>query len=208
MIKKFLIYFLLDPRDGAICYVGQTRRGLKRIQEHLKVDVKVGMQKLYNWIRSLKRVGLLPEYRIVEYVDSIEQLDEAEIHWGELCRSLGCPLKNVAQFGSNGQWKFTREHREALTTGRMGPLHHFYGKNHRPETIEKMRLAHAGKTWTSEQVEKRAAKRRKPFRCLETGEIFGSIADFIAKGYGTGKIKQTLNGHRPDYKGLHYERLA
>lgn len=211
-MSNLFIYFIIDPRNGNICYVGQTRRGKTRFTQHTKNATENptyhGMKRLYSWIAKLIQLGFKPEYRIVEYIDSIDELDSAEIYWGELCKSLGCPLKNIASFGCNGKWFLTEEGREKLSEGRMGALHPMYGKKHKHSTIEKMKIAHVGKQWTPEQIEKRAAKRRKPFICSETGERFECIRDFIEKGHGTSRIKDVLNKHAETYHGYHYVRIA
>ena len=72
---------------------------------------------------------------------------------------------------------------------------------HRPETIELMRSAHVGKTWTTEQIEKRAAKKRKPFICVETGQVFQGMGDAVThfrcnKRY----ILESLKGRDPGLK--------
>ncbi len=206
---NIIIYFLIDPRDGSVRYVGQTRNGLQRYKDHLRLAETPewhGMRKLYYWIRSLQKKGLQPELRVVEYLDNVDQLDEAEIYWGELCKSLGCPLTNVAPFGSNGKWKLTEQ--GLAKRKRVGPDHHHWGKSPKPSTIAKMKAAHAGKTWTVEQIAKSAAARRKPFKCVETNEIFKSIQDFVDRGYGSSRVKHVLNGHCETYKGFHFERIV
>ncbi len=200
-----IIYFLIDPRDESICYVGQTRRGAqRRLKDHLRMISNPkhhGMQKLYNWIASLDRIGLQPEIRVVECLTSVSQLDEAEIYWGELCRSLGCPLKNVAAFGCSGRWALTDTGRLSIKD-RTGEKHQFFGKSHKPSTIEKMKKAHAGKTWTPEQIEKSASARRKPFICVETGQVFSGMRDAITTfGFGKQYILAVLRGDRESVKG-------
>ena len=209
-MSNLFIYFLIDPRDSHIKYVGQTRRGKKRLRDHLRAASNPshhGMRKLYNWIAELQRDGLDPEFRVVEYAESADKLDEAETYWGEFCIQLGCPLKNVAPFGSNGKWCLSPDGIRAISIDRAGELHHFFGKRHRIETIELMRKAHVGKKWTREQIEKRAQKRRKPFICVETGEVFDSIGDFVAKGKGSPAVKRVLCGQQETINGFHYRRI-
>ena len=57
------------------------------------------------------------------------------------------------------------------------------------------------------QIEKRAAKRRKPFICIETNETFDSISDFVSKGKGSSAVKRVLNGKQETVNGLHYRRI-
>jgi hypothetical protein len=149
---------------------------------------------------------LEPEIRLVEYCE-VSELDPFEIFWIGFCRELGCPLTNTTEGGRNGSWFAGEDEKRRRSESRMGPLHPMFGKSHRPETIAKMKSAHAGKTWTPEQIEKSAAKRRRPFRCVETGELFSSISDFVSKGHGSSQIKRVLNGHCETFKGLHYERI-
>lgn len=71
-----------------------------------------------------------------------------------------------------------------------------------------MQRAHAGRKWTPEQIEKRAQKKRRPFVCVETNEVFASISDFVSRGGGSAAVKRVLNGHQETINGFHYRRIA
>lgn len=202
------IYFLIDPRDSSIRYIGQTRRGMSRPTGHMDIARKnLKRSKVYSWLRKLDKLNLEPVVRIVEFCDSIEQLDEAEIYWIAHCRFLGCQLTNITEGGRNGSWIAGEDERRRRSESRLGELHPMFGKTHKSSTIKKMQKSHAGKVWTAEQIERRARLRRKPFTCIETGEVFESIKDFVKRGHGSSEIKNVLNGHRTTFKGLHYERI-
>lgn len=53
MIDKYLIYALVDPRDGQYRYIGQSSRGMSRPLEHIKPRYyNKSKRKVYCWIRS------------------------------------------------------------------------------------------------------------------------------------------------------------
>lgn len=163
--------------------------------------------KLYSWICKVQLLGCEPTVRVVEYCDSIASLDGAEIYWISHCRALGCPLTNITEGGRNGSWFAGEDEKRRRSESRMGKLHPMFGKTHRESTITKMKAAHVGRKWTPEQIERRAAKRRRPFMCVETGETFASIGDFVVRGHGSSAVKHVLNGHQETINGLHYRRI-
>lgn len=93
-MKKGLIYCLKDPRTNLVRYIGQTVSILsKRYNQHL-VDYKRRNCKVNSWIKSLASLELKPIIEIIE--DDIDQdkLDNKEIAYIALFKSVGANLKN------------------------------------------------------------------------------------------------------------------
>lgn len=72
------IYALVDPRDGAVKYVGQTIYKLqKRLTEHC-VSPRTRQQR--EWIEDLAALGLRPSIRLLEEVPTAD-LNRYENYW-------------------------------------------------------------------------------------------------------------------------------
>lgn len=61
-VGRYLIYGLLDPRDGTLRYIGKThKRRELRLAEHLERAQDGDPRPVYGWIRSLLDAGTQPE---------------------------------------------------------------------------------------------------------------------------------------------------
>lgn len=96
------IYSLIDPRTGAIRYVGRTVQPLDfRLANHIR-DAKVGKKCLRAaWVRELLNEGLRPLIRTLEIVPN-EIARTKERQWTLELMGNGCDLvnSNVAGGGS------------------------------------------------------------------------------------------------------------
>jgi hypothetical protein len=87
------IYALIDPRDGAVRYIGQTTGPLlKRRAEHYYSPTNQYTRK---WIAELREAGVRPDIKALEEV-AIDDLDSREFYWIVACRERGADLLNVA----------------------------------------------------------------------------------------------------------------
>lgn len=84
------IYFLRDPRDMRVRYVGETRRPGKRYRCHLSSTAKIPVSQ---WVRELKAEGIEPIMEVVEMVQASEI--EREYHWMVTLSEHGADLLNV-----------------------------------------------------------------------------------------------------------------
>jgi hypothetical protein len=98
--NTFIIYGLIDPRDGVIKYVGKSTTGLNRIRQHSEFArlKKEKTPKSY-WIKKLISLGLKPIGTVLSSHSSPEELMKAEIEWIAKYRALGLPLKNLSAGG-------------------------------------------------------------------------------------------------------------
>lgn len=92
------IYFLTDPRDGTVRYVGKAKDSKYRLKAHLKDDA---VNRKANWLKRLKSLGLQPTMDIVETVDEGEA-DESERFWIAFMKSCGASLVNTKNGGEGG----------------------------------------------------------------------------------------------------------
>lgn len=90
--EKVTIYGLKDPSTGVIRYVGKTIHPKQRLIQHLyNKDVN---QHKRNWIMSLRKRGLTPEFVILEEVD-FENWEEKEKRWISFGNDQGWHLVNL-----------------------------------------------------------------------------------------------------------------
>jgi len=97
---RFLIYGLVDPRSGALFYIGKSTQGLKRARSHcypgyLKRDrTRTGTR-----IKGLLARGLRPSIEVVELHDTSDPLADAERFWIANIRATGAELLNHCDGG-------------------------------------------------------------------------------------------------------------
>ena len=86
-------YALIDPRDGAIRYVGRTVSALNiRLNSHIRTSVKgKSNSPKAQWIRELVSVGLSPVIRLLEEVD-VENGAEIETRREIYCWNAPSPM--------------------------------------------------------------------------------------------------------------------
>jgi hypothetical protein len=118
--RKWTIYTLSDPRDGAVRYVGVTFTRDRRFMAHIQ-DAKRGKKSLKcDWLRSLLDLGLQPIQQVVEEANDTNW-GISEQKWIAHYRALG-PLTNI---GAGGEGSFVRrpvtpEYRAKLSAAMKG----------------------------------------------------------------------------------------
>lgn len=148
MPSKFLIYGLVDPRDGQLRYVGLHEGDVKkRLREHLCHARKGKKIYVYDWIRSVLATGKSPEIVTLEACESVDEMVEAECWHVAYWLSLGCRLTN-------------------LTAGGEG----CFGYKHTEEAKKKMRVPKG--PWTLERK-----RSRSPLTAEQDGTIVSMYVD-------------------------------
>jgi hypothetical protein len=113
------IYYLEDPRNGALKYVGKTIQPLQqRLQQHV-YPARVGKHNhpKAKWIRSVLADGHLPSIRLLEVVP-YDQWRRAEREWATKFRISGADLTNDAPVGGGGE----RSHSGRMTQDAVAML--------------------------------------------------------------------------------------
>jgi hypothetical protein len=81
LVARWFIYALVDPRDNAVRYVGQTNEPSNRFSQHTTAKPMTNLAK-HEWIQELKAQGLEPRFEILECInDSAAVVDEREFYW-------------------------------------------------------------------------------------------------------------------------------
>lgn len=151
---KFLIYALVDPRDGSIRYVGKSTQGLTRPRRHISRADQAGTKKVA-WLRSLSIVGVQPQISVLEVLPSEDGLAEREISWIAAGLNVyGWPLTNMTA-GGEGMlgYRFSEESREKMAAAKRG-------RKRSAESVERSAAGHRGKARPRDAVERSAAALR------------------------------------------------
>lgn len=98
-VSRFLVYLLIDPRNGEIRYIGKSTRGLYRPLSHSRRG-QLSRDKSHrgNWIRQLKAAGLEPKIFFFEY-ETEEVLSSVERNLIAAARADGYKLTNKTDGG-------------------------------------------------------------------------------------------------------------
>jgi hypothetical protein len=91
------IYALVDPRDGAIRYIGKARDAGARLKSHLR-DARRRDTPVYRWINKLAALGLAPQVRVLRQCPA-SAWQAAEIDEIKAAKAAGHRLLNVAEGG-------------------------------------------------------------------------------------------------------------
>jgi len=126
-LGQVAIYALIDPRDGAVRYVGKSKNPEKRRNAHCHRQCSAGLKR---WIDELNTFGLKPSFEVLELCGA-KDWPERERFWISEQRKLTVELLNVCN-GGNG----TDEVLEAtIAKARASNT----GKKRSPECIARMR---------------------------------------------------------------------
>lgn len=120
------IYALVDPRDMAIRYIGQSVDPQIRYEAHLE-DINSYTEK-GQWFRDLAHLRMRPFLVILDLVEK-RQAHEREQAWIRYCRYTDCDLLNNRQRGTGimGDEEDPIQNIRAAYNWRMQTLimHHF-----------------------------------------------------------------------------------
>lgn len=125
---KFCVYGLFDPRNDELRYVGYTGNVSQRLQLHCRNSKLIINNHKNNWIKSLKKINLLPQLFIFEKYNDISDALNAEIDLIAYFRSIGCDLTN-ATHGGEEAFIYPRSEESRLKTSIAST-----GRKHTAET--------------------------------------------------------------------------
>lgn len=161
---KYKIYYLIDPRTNEIRYVGKTTKSLtyRLINGHMQDTSKTHKT---NWIKSLKKEGLMPIIELVETCDNEEKCNYLEKYHiqllGRADKGLGI-LVNSTDGGEGTTGRvLTKETKGKISKGNKGKRlgtklpditknkikesHSKFSKKKKKEISEKISKANIGK---------------------------------------------------------------
>lgn len=160
---KYIIYKITNNINNKI-YIGQTFTSIKeRIRKHIS-------DSLYNprclIDRSILKYGWENfKYEIIDYTNSLDELNDKEIYWINFYDSLIPIGYNVSGGGRNHVTSeetkdklrkinlgkiVTEKTKEKIRKSTIGEKNHFYGKTHSEEAKLKMSIYHKNKIISEE----------------------------------------------------------
>lgn len=90
------VYGLIDPRTGAVHYIGASKNLYKRVYSHWSNGTRA--KAVDDWFSDLRKNGLKFEVRILE-TTTVDRLEIAERLWIAHAASLRWPLTNATRGG-------------------------------------------------------------------------------------------------------------
>jgi hypothetical protein len=149
----FLIYALVDPRDGAWRYIGKSERGLKRPADHLRPSYLKAKTRKNAWLKSLLAMRLRPRVEVLENLSSCVGLSDAECDWIAEARRVGVNLTNGTDGGdgaSGGSWKWSDESKTRWSEANQGRVSSFNGRRHSAHTRGKISKSRGGTSFVDD----------------------------------------------------------
>lgn len=198
------IYALLDPRDGAVRYVGKADDPERRFNEHFYF--KGGNKHKHNWIAQLRLLGLAPEMLILE--KCANNWGEKEQQWILQFRESGAALTNLTDGGEGNLGRPNSEETRAKISAALSD----------PEvkarqstaivsafTDPEMKTRHAAaikRSWADPETR---ARRTESLRAAVTPEFRALVSENTSTGWGNVETREKrISGMRkamaePDY---------
>lgn len=122
MASRFLVYGLIDPRNGELRYVGKSCSGMKRPRQLHHAYCR-------NWENSLRKISLKPEVVVFEEILEESELSDVERFWVANFKFLGADLTNLTEGGEGSSGcRPGSETRKKMSLSRMGKPSGMKGK--------------------------------------------------------------------------------
>lgn len=183
---RFIIYGLVDPRDGELRYVGLSTVGFKRPRSHWQnKNIRERNDHCHCWIRSVIADNFIPSIVVFQTFENSDIIRYAERFWIAYFRRMGCRLTNMNDGGEgqlNPSPEIRQRQREANIGNKNGVGHRYVmseelkkkvGDRHRGkvESIEtrlKKSLSHMGIPRTKEWLENQSRALKGKLRIART----------------------------------------
>lgn len=155
---KYFIYKLSCPITNIPKYIGMTKKPKERYRKHLN---EKSLTLKNTWVKSLLNKGLKPVMQLVDFSNSLEEINIKEKYWIIKYREWGFDLKNMTDGGDGGDT--------------------FSGRKHKQSSKEKISLANSGNKRPDLAIENKKRLSRKvaqiDFITKEIINIFPSVIE-------------------------------
>lgn len=128
------IYALIDPFTFKVRYIGKTIRLKERLQNQMNERANTYRS---HWLQSLKSKKKRPHQVVLQTLTDSDDWQKAEMRWIAVAKKYGWPLVNNTD-GGDGVLNLSGESKERM-------LKTWKGRKHKPETIEKLKIANRGR---------------------------------------------------------------
>jgi hypothetical protein len=139
MIGKYLIYGLVDPRDGQLRYIGKSAFGMERPRAKHATYCRC-------WEKQLENLGMTKKIVVIQDLGDecdLKFLSDVEIFWIAYFRKMGARLTNMTD-GGDGISNMSREIREKISLSKRGKPSWNKGKRWSEESKHRMSQGHLG----------------------------------------------------------------
>lgn len=220
MKQKYLIYALQDPQTFEIRYIGKSANGLHRPKAHIQPSYlsKDNTHK-GRWLKQLLNKGFKPIIKVVQYLNNISELTQAEIYWIDYFQKQGCPLTNSTKggIGSPG-FKHTEKSKQKISEA----IKEYRKYNPMPKGEDNSRFGCKRTKHEKELISERTREQmnnpevkaklvlhpsRKPL-IDNFGNTYLSILDAHRKtGLDRDAIRNTITGYTKQCKGYSFKEI-
>lgn len=184
---KYIIYGLVDPRNGELRYIGKSSSGLLRPRKHWNPRCMRNDKNTHKvrWVQQLLNINLIPDVLVLEIYSTHDELLDAETELIQYYRALGCRLTNIRLGGG-----LTPEEGKLLSNSRSAESKAISKKNMLAGAI------------TSDIRRRNNLKLRKPIIAtnIETGEERWYLSASHAEADGMGSRSAISNVLRPTWR--------
>lgn len=178
---QFIVYKITNNLNGK-CYIGQTYNHInKRIRKHISCSLNNPKCKIDKTIAKYDYINF--KYEIIDFADSLNELNEKEIYWIKFYNSLVPNGYNLSSGGRNHiTTNDTKEKLRFINKGKIvsdetkqkiiksttGNNNHFFGKKHSDESKKKMSMYQKGKIISLESRKKMSLSQKGRIHSEET----------------------------------------
>lgn len=214
---KYIIYALQDPISLEIRYIGKSANGLIRANAHVyHTDLKTSKSYKSNWIRQLKNQGLKPIVKLVQELNSLDEINQAEQYWIKYFKDQGCPLTNATN-GGMGRCGLvhSEETKQKIRLGQKnkkvarGKDHGMYGRS-RTDEEKKLISKRTKEQMNTPEIKAKLMNRPSSRKFNDNhGNYYISIHDAHRKtGLSKDSIYDILNGKKSSVKGYSFMEIV
>jgi group I intron endonuclease len=201
---RYLVYALVDPRNGEIRYVGKSSNGLKRPKAHFYPSSREKLKlPVYHWINKLIKLGMTPTIEILEESQACA-LPHVKMYYINLCKKEGNRLLNMTDGGEGTTGRKVSE----KTKNKLSLL--YKGRKLTEEQKKKIKISKIGKKLTEQQKLNiaKSSPRNRAVICMETQKEYRSIREASRNTKIDRKgIERCCKGIYSQYKGYKWQFL-
>jgi len=198
-MKNYIIYKYVSPSEK--CYIGQTCHLKDRQRRHQSKH-----NRCYAFRDAIIKYGYENfKFEILEENLTLDEENIKEEYYISFYNSLSPNGYNLKSGGLNNL--HAEETKRKIANGRLGENNPFYGKKHSAETIEKIKKANLGKTYSEESINKLSKKYIITFPDGTKKEIL-NLAKFCREnGLKNSTMCGITAGRVKSHKGYKCQRL-
>ena len=223
MADGYYNYGLIDPRNGEMRYVGESKNLKQRLQRHCSPSKLKTNSHKNNWIKQVLATGLRPEIILLETYDTEQEALDAEVELIAYYRYIGCDLTNRTKGGDRGNlYVRTPEIKTKISNIAKGRKHIQETKDSISKTLTGYKrteenCANISKGLKGKYIGEKASGYKRPHSEEEKQKVMNSslftrltkeVMDQIKELWATGKYTQKQIGQMFDFSQCHISEIV